>query len=951
MYTPLYIKTDNSLLTSMIKINDLVNYAKENNIKSLTITDNNMYGVMDFYHACINNGIKPIIGLEVRYKELVFILYAKNYDGYLDLVKISTDMSSNELVLFKSSNLICIIPFKSRELYNELSNLYDTYMGFKSEDERRRIEGKKVFINETLCLVKEDLEYLKYLYGIKNNKVLAGIEVEFVDNYLHLEDELRKYNTLDTNKEIGDKCNIEIKFNNDLLVKYDVDSPYDYLKKLCIEGLKKKFGNTISSKYQERLKYELEIINKMGFCNYFLVVWDYVKYAKEHGILVGPGRGSAAGSLVSYVLDITTVDPLKYNLLFERFLNPERITMPDIDVDFEATRRDDVVRYCINKYGKKKVAPIISFGTLGSKQAVRDVSRVMDINIKEVDALSKKMNSKLSLKENVSNVRDLLSINDELKKMYKIAMKFEGIKRHTSIHAAGIVMCNYDLDTIIPLDKSHDFYTTAYDMDYLEKIGLLKMDFLVLRNLTLIDNILKEIGDLSFDDIPNDDEKTLKVFYDVDTLGIFQFESEGMMNFLRKLKVSSFTDIYNSLALYRPGPMDNIDTFIKRREGKEKINYINASLEPILKSTYGIMVYQEQIIEIARVVANYTYGEADILRRAMSKKKEEVLIKEKDRFIEKSINNGYSREDATRIYDDILKFASYGFNKAHSVVYALISYRMAYLKAHYPSIFFKHLFDLVKSDDNKTKQYIFEAKKYGVNIVLPYINISDVNYKIDNNNLIYPLACIKGISINTANNIVNERNNGKYSDLFNFFERCHLTRNEYQNLILAGSLDEFGYTRKTLIQNLDVLENYGEVTTYLASEYALKPDLTIEDEYPNKELMMDELDLFGLYLTKHPVTEYRNKYKTVELINIPSYFDKFVNIIVMIDRINTTKTDKPTCFMTGSDEVGSIDLVLFNKVYEEYKLISKGDIVNVFGKVEKRFDKYQIIVNSMKVLE
>lgn len=950
MYTPLYIKTDNSLLTSMIKINDLVNYAKENNIKCLTITDNNMYGVMDFYHACINNNIKPIIGLEVKYKDKVFILYAKNYDGYLELVKISTLLSSNELELKKSSNLLCIIPFNSMDLYDELNSLYDTYQGFSNEDERRKLGNKKVFINETLCLKKSDLEYLKYLYGIKNNKVLAGIEVEYVDNYLHLENELKKYNTLDTNKEISDKCNIEIKFNNDLLVKVDVDNPYSYLKKLCIEGLKKKFGNTISSKYQERLKYELDVINKMGFCNYFLVVWDYVKYAKENGILVGPGRGSAAGSLVSYVLDITTVDPLKYNLLFERFLNPERISMPDIDVDFEATRREDVVNYCIQKYGKKKVAPIITFGTLGSKQAVRDISRVMDINLKEVDAVSKRMNSKLSLKDNLVNVRSLLDINDELKSMYKIAMKLEGIKRHTGIHAAGIVMCDEDLDNIIPLDKSHEFYTTAYDMTYLEKIGLLKMDFLVLRTLTIIDEILKEIGNLKFEDIPNDDKDALKVFYDVNTLGIFQFEKEGMMNFLRKLKVTSFEDIYNALALYRPGPMDNIDTFIKRREGKEKIEYVDESLQDILKSTYGIMVYQEQIIEIARKVAGYSYGQADLLRKAMSKKKEDILIKEKDNFIDKSVLNGYSREVATKIYDSILKFASYGFNKAHSVVYALISYRMAYLKAHYPLVFFKHLFNLVKGDSTETKQYMFEAKKYNVKLKLPSINYSLANYEIEEDYIRYPLTNIKGVSINTANIIVNERSNGKYSDLFNFFERCHLSSDEYKALIMGGTLDEFGYTRKTMIENLDVLLNYGEVTTYLASEYALKPELNIYDEYSFKELMLAELDLFGLYISKHPVTELRNQYKAIEISRVPSFFDKFVDIVVLIDRINTTNSLKPTCFISGSDEVSSIDLVLFNNVYEDNKTLRKGDVILVHGRVEKRFDKYQIIANNIKVL-
>lgn len=954
MYTPLYIKTNNSLLTSMIKIDELINYAKDNNIHSLTITDNNMYGVMDFYHACLANNIKPIIGLEVNYKELAFILYAKDYDGYLELVKITTDISSNELKLAKSNHLICLIPYKSIELYDELQTYYDTYIGFNNDIERDKIKiDKKVYLNETLCIDKEDSKYLKYLYGIKNNKVLMAIDKEFNNNYIHLEEELKKYPEIKNNYLITEQCNVDIKFNNDLLPIYDtpLNDSFAYLKKLCIEGLKDKFGKFVSREYQDRLKYELNVINKMGFCNYFLVVYDYVKFAKDNGILVGPGRGSAASSLVAYLLNITTIDPLKYNLLFERFLNPDRITMPDIDVDFEATRREEVVNYCINKYGVKKVAPIITFGTLGAKQAIRDVARVMDINLKEVDNLCKKINSRLSLKENIANVKMDLDYSDELKQMYKIAMKLEGIKRHTSIHAAGIVISSHDLDTIIPLDKSHDFYTTAYDMTYLEKIGLLKMDFLVLRNLTLIDNVLKEIPDLEFETIPDNDRMALDVFYNVDTLGIFQFESEGMMNFLRKLKVRDFVDIYNSLALYRPGPMDNIDLFIKRRDGKAKIDYIVPSLEPVLKSTYGIMIYQEQILETARIVANYTYAEADVLRRAMSKKKEDVFIKEKDTFVNKSIANGYSKDIAIKIYDAILKFASFGFNKSHSVAYALISYRMAYLKAHYPQIFFKYLFNLVKGDEVKTKQYIFEAKKYKVNLLTPSVNKSDVNYIAYDKDIIYPLANIKGINTNTANIIVDERKKGLYENLFNFFERCHFTKKEYEALILSGSLDLFGYTRKTLMENLDVLMNYGEVTTYLASEYALKPDIVIKDEYPKKELMMDEIDLFGLYLTNHPVTDYKEEYKTIDLIDIPMYFDKIVNVIVLVDRISTTKSLKPTGFITGSDEVSSIELVLFNDVYEKYKLVRRGDIILVQGHVQKRFDKYQIVVKLIKVLE
>ena len=372
-------------------------------------------------------------------------------------------------------------------------------------------------------------------------------------------------------------CNVEISYTPDLLPKYkcpdNLDS-YSYLKKLCIDGLKRIFKDKVASIYKDRLKYELEIIEKMGFCNYFLIVWDFVKYAKENNIYIGPGRGSAAGSLVSYLLNITTVDPIKYNLLFERFLNPERVTMPDIDIDMQDDKRDELIKYCINKYGIKKVVPIIAFGTLASKQAIRDVGRTMDIDLSIIDFICKQIDSRLSLKDNIESnqkLKDYIEMDEELSKMYEVASKFEGIKRHTTIHAAGIIMSEVDIDEVVPLDKSHDdFYTTAYDMNYLEELGLLKMDFLAIKNLTIIHNIIDDINsDLTFDNIPENDEDAIKIFTDVDTLGIFQFESDGMINFLNQLRANSFDDICAAIALFRPGPMQNIDSYIKRKYGKE----------------------------------------------------------------------------------------------------------------------------------------------------------------------------------------------------------------------------------------------------------------------------------------------------------------------------------------------------------------------------------------------
>ena len=775
MYTPLNIKTENSILSSLIKIDDLIDFALKNNIKSLTITDNKMYGAYYFYKKCKESGIKPIIGLDVNVDGNSIILYCKNYNGYKNLLKlVSLDSVLIDDINTYSGDLICIVPFNSFSLYDRLSKIFsDIFIGYKDKNEMSKLDyDNLVYMDKILCLEKGDLKYLSFLDCIKSGVSISGID-KYDTNYLVLNVNELYPEYIDNNYKIGEMCDLEIKLERDLLPKFDcpdgMDS-YSYLKKLCVDGLKKIFGDTVSKKYVQRLKYELDVINKMGFCNYFLVVSDYVSYAKSQGILVGPGRGSAAGSLVSYLLGITTIDPIKYNLLFERFLNPERVTMPDIDIDFEFTRRQEVVDYCINKYGTKRVCPIITFGTLGAKQSIRDVGRCLEIPLKTIDRLCSMIDSKLDLKKNYDNnirIKNFLSTDKELVNLYRIASRLEGLKRHTSIHAAGIVMSSCDLDLIIPLDNSHDFYTTGYSMEFLEELGLLKMDFLALKNLTLINDVLKEV-DISFDDIPNDDIETFKLFQSGDTNGVFQFESSGMISFLKKFKPSSFEDIVSSIALYRPGPMSNIDSFIKRKRGIEKIDYIDSSLEPILKSTYGIIVYQEQIMMIAQVMAGFSFGEADILRRAMSKKKESLLISLKDKFINGCLSLGYDKDKANRVYELILKFASYGFNRAHSVSYAMISYRIAYLKVHYPLIFMKHLLNSNIGGEVKTREYVYECKSRGINILKPDINVSGIEYVLHDGYLVYPLTSIKGIGYQSVLKIIECLQDVlKHSDIIN----------------------------------------------------------------------------------------------------------------------------------------------------------------------------------------
>ena len=605
MLTALEVKSSYSILSSLNLIDVLTEKAKSMGYFSLAITDsNNMFGAYEFYLSCIKKGIKPIIGMEVDGINNRYILLAKNNNGYKNLIKLSTivserDIDINDLNTYKE-DIILIMPFSN--FNEEIFNLFeDSFIGFSTLEESKIIDNdkRKVFINDVSYIDKEDYKYLDYLYMIRDDKRLGEIELgTLIGKHLLNKNEFDSVvdnDTLQNMKYISDKCTVTLEYQKGLLPIYDKDiDSYKYLTNLCNKGLNKRLNGNITKDYSDRLKYELDIIKKMGFCDYFLVVWDYVKFAKFNNILVGPGRGSAAGSLVSYSIGITDVDPIKYDLLFERFLNPERVTMPDIDVDFDSIKRNEVIDYVTNKYGEKKVAGIITFNTLGAKQVIRDLGRVFNISGPIIDDIAKGITTK-ELKDSYvkdSRFYNLINSKDEYKRLFKIALKLEGLPRHISVHAAGVVMSNTDIDNVIPLYKNQlGIYTTAFSKDYLEPLGLLKMDFLGLDNLTLISNVIEEIKvnekiNISFDRIPMNDKKAIEVFYNVDTDGIFQFESPGMKRFLEKLKVRSFDDISLALALYRPGPMDNIDSFIRRREGKEKIDYIHPDLEEILSSTY-----------------------------------------------------------------------------------------------------------------------------------------------------------------------------------------------------------------------------------------------------------------------------------------------------------------------------------------------------------------------------
>ncbi len=704
------------------------------------------------------------------------------------------------------------------------------------------------------------------------------------------------------------------------------------------------------------------MINSMGFVDYFLIVYDYVKFAKKNDILVGPGRGSAAGSLVSYCLGITNVDPIEYDLLFERFLNPERITMPDIDIDFEYTKRDQVINYVKERYGIKNVANIMTFGTLGARQVIRDVGKALNVDTNLIDRLSNLLDPKMSLKDNLSNkfVNEFVTTNKDIKRVYQVSFKLEGLKRHISTHAAGVVISSVCLDDVIPVCNNAGELLTGVTMEYLEDLGLLKMDFLALRNLTIIQNVLELIKEetgkvISLADIPLDDKETINVFKSVDTEGIFQYESSGMKNFLSKLKPDNFSELVAAVALFRPGPMQNIDSFIARKNGKERVEYPDESLKDILKDTYGIMIYQEQIMQVLVKMANYSFAEADNIRRAMSKKKIEVMEKEREVFITRASNNGYTRTRANEVYDLIIKFANYGFNKAHSVSYALIGYQMAYLKANYPVYFIANLLNMSIGSHIKTKEYIDEAKQKDIRVFKPNINISIDQYIIKDKALLLPLNAIHNVGGSAVSEIIKERtDNGRFTDFYNFVARTYgksVNKKTIEALIDADVFRDFGINHKTLYESIESAMDYAMLCSDLDESLVMKPNYEDSEEYSDTELMSRELSTFGYYVTNHPSSKYQEGIMKIQ--DIRKFFDKYVDTVVIIGSIRKIKTKKAEDmgFLSGSDETGTADFIIFPKNNKFLAQFRKDDFVKIRGQVTRRNDKYQIVVSNIELID
>ena len=962
-YIPINIKTHYQLLSSLIKIDELISYAKNNGITILGVTDSDMFGTMEFIDKCKKNDIKPVIGIDLNIDGLSFILYAINNDGYSNLCRIVSEKNTGsldfEFLKKYSSNILCVTNYEN---YDKLSQIYSTYISYSNKNEKVNalLKTQKIlFLKESLYLEEKDKEYMKYLDMIREGKTIDNYEAKEYDNVLLFEIDAVDY---EITKNFVDKIDIKLPSYPLSLPKYSNNSE-NLLISLCTRGLKKRLNNNVSIKYVERLKSELKVIKDMGFIDYFLIVYDFILYAKKNKIVVGPGRGSAAGSLVSYTLGITEVDPLKYDLIFERFLNKDRITLPDIDTDFEYLRRNEVLEYIKNKYGQNKVANIITFGTLLSKQVIRDVGRVLEIPLNEIDKISKFIKDKEPLKslENNKEFMNLINSKEEYRKLFLISKKLENLKRHTSTHAAGIVLSGEDLTNRIPLYKSGETIMTAYSMEYLESLGLIKMDLLAIRNLTIIDKVLKSIKkyeniDIKLEQISLEDKETIKLFHDVDTVGIFQFESEGMKGFLRNLQVQTFSDIVSAIALYRPGPRENISSYIKRKKGAEKITYLHPLLEPILKDTYGIIIYQEQIIEILKVIGGFTYSEADTIRRAMSKKKENIILDYRKKFIDGSVKQGLNENISNQIYDLVLKFANYGFNKSHSVAYSMVSFQMAYLKAHFKKYFITEQLNIVIDSNIKTKEYINEARIDNIKVSNIDINKSSINYYVIDNEIIAPFNIIKNIGYEASKDIVEERQkNGEFIDIYDAISRLvkiKINKNVINSLILSGAFDMFGYNKKTLIINIENLYNYSELIKDLDKSFVIKPEIKIEQEYDKGELMKIEFELFGFYLQNHPVTKYKRN-ETCLLNNVQKYFDKYITIIGLVENIKEikTKNKEMMSFLTVSDEYNKITVILFPKVYKQFKNIESGNVYKIFGKIERRMNNYQMIASRIELLK
>ncbi len=1022
-FTPLDVKSSYSLLKSPTRISDLVTTAKERGYKALALTDENvLYGAVEFYNAAKKAGIKPILGLrlvvalnETDGTKLDLVFLAKNQRGYQHLMDLSTLQQTRKdkkipLTIAQISPLLgelfIIIPPQSTvfsilaqptSILTELANLGDddsVLLGVNSRLDDVQIDTLQQ-LSKQLSLPLVGTSPVDYLNAndLFASRVLQAIDagVELKDptieagrrgqHYLHSKEQIvQDYKAKGLSAaaqktvEVAALCNVELQFRAPVLPHFKNQAgipSQQYLRSLCIQGLKKRRvapGKTIQQ-YQERLAMELKVIHEMGFDDYFLIVWDVMNFAHQQKITTDPGRGSAAGSLVAYALGITEVDPLQYDLLFERFLNPERAQMPDIDLDIPDNRRDEVLQYVHQKYGHQRVAQIITFGTLAAKQVVRDVSRVFNLPRYDmqrlIDALPHGLHVTIkdALKES-QQLKNLLDDNPKFRLLIQVAQQLEGLPRHYSIHAAGIVLSEQPLHEIVPLqDGSDGLLMTQFAKDTVEALGLLKMDFLGLKNLSIMDNTLQMIRqeDPNFDlqKINFNDPLTLQLFQQGKTEGIFQFESSGIRNVLVNLHPTNFEDIVAVNALYRPGPMENIPHFTARKAGKEKITYPAPSLEKILGSTYGILVYQEQVMQLASVMAGFTLGEADLLRRAMSKKKKTTMEDMRTKFIAGATEHGYSAQVAHQVFEYIDRFANYGFNRSHAVAYSMMAFEMAYLKVHYPAAFFTALMN-AETNIEKLKRHVGDAKQFGVKISGPRINISESSFLLHDGTVYFGFSAIKGVRRDFVAAILEERQqNGKFTDLRNFITRIpeRWQKQELiEPLIYSGAFDNMGYNRAEMIDALPKLISGIELFAGFANfdDPTLQTAIDQRNEFPLLTRLTKENEYLGVYLSGHPVTQYYQLGQQLHATKIDDlYPNSEATIIVLTNHVKTIYTKREhreMAFVNGTDETGAVDITVFPKQYQQFKeQLETNKILIVRGRVEYREGRgLQLVANQLQ---
>ena len=1050
-FTHLHVHTEYSLLDGSSKIKEITSRAKELGMKSLAITDHGvMYGVIDFYKAAKEVGIKPILGCEVyvapgsrfdkqpgesesRYYHLV--LLAENNTGYKNLMKIVSRGFTegfyykprvdyevleqfHEGIIALSACLAGEVQrYLARGMYEagcEAAKRYEGIFGkgnFFLELQDHGIPEQK-YVNPQLIRMSQELGidlvctndvHYTYAQDADAHDILLCIQTgkKVTDEnrmrydggqyYLKSPEEMAELfpyalQALENTCKIAERCNVEIEFGVTKVPHFEVPQGFDswtYLNHLCNEGMKRRYPDADEEK-KKRLEYELSVIHKMGYVDYFLIVWDYINYAKTHGIAVGPGRGSAAGSIVSYCLGITDIDPIKYSLIFERFLNPERVSMPDIDVDFCYERRQEVIDYVVEKYGKDCVVQIVTFGTMAARAVIKDVGRVLDLPYAMVDNIAKMVPREIgitidkAIQEN-PDLRNAYENDAQVHDLIDKSKRLEGLPRHASMHAAGVLISQKAVDEYVPVATGADGAVVAqFVMTTLEELGLLKMDFLGLRTLTVIQDAeklaRKKNPEFSIDNINYEDKNVYDMISTGKCEGIFQLESAGMKNFMKELKPQSIEDLIAGISLYRPGPMDFIPQYIKGKENAGNITYECPQLEPILEPTYGCMVYQEQVMQIVRDLAGYSWGGSDNVRRAMAKKKLDVMEQERQNFVYGNeangvpgcIKNGISEQTANKIYDEMMDFAKYAFNKSHAACYAVVAYQTAYLKVHFPVQYMAWLISSVTDKTSKVAEYILAAREMGIKILPVDVNNSVADFSVEGKDIRFGFNAVKSMGRPTISAIIEERtNNGEFHSMQDFITRMAgvINKRTVEHLIFAGAFDTFGHTRRGMLnvyermidsavkQNKDAISGQMSLFDLVSEEDKQSLEMKIPDisEFEKENLLEREKEVLGVYVTGHPLDEYTGMWeKHVSARSTDFLIDEetgetkaadstkqTIGGLVRNIKVNTTKTGQQMAYLTIEDFVGSVEVILFPKAYEKNRrVLDMTNKVFITGRVQ-----------------